>query len=65
VQKEGLKSCKNIAFASIFASQMSYEMQKKIADQSNQPLSDQAKIGRDLALARMKLVFQTAAKSPV
>jgi len=65
VQKEGLKTSKNIAFAAIFASQMSFEMQKKVADEKNQPLSPQAKIGGDLALARMKLVFQTAAKSPV
>jgi hypothetical protein len=60
-----LKTSKNLTFAAIFASQMSFEMQKRLADQTNQPLSAQAKIGGDLALARMKLVFQTAAKSPV
>ncbi|KAF2280833.1 uncharacterized protein EI97DRAFT_9361 [Westerdykella ornata] len=61
-QKEGFQKSKNVTFSLILASQLSYELQKRIADELQQPFTAQVNLMRDLALARVKLAFTNATK---
>lgn len=63
-QQEGLKSNRMVVFATIFANQVAFEMNQRLATESKQPLGPAAELPKHIAYRTMKAAFENVAKSP-
>jgi hypothetical protein len=63
--KEGPKYKKRVYFSTVFANILSSDIQKKIAEESKQPLSKLAEIPGQLAFRQMIKAFDNVTKLPV